>query len=550
VSDSPRPLSALSSDVDRVAVALADPGFYPERPGSVEVHETHISRVFLAGDRAYKLKKPLVLPFLDYGTAARRRKMCCEEVRLNRRLAPGIYLGVRGVAAAGDGFELCGPEDERAVEFVVEMVRFDERESLANRVARGRLEGTEVTAVARVLCDFHARAARAHGLGTNRGFDPRFDENLLELMALVTRREQHDRLLGLADFAAAFAASHEAELLARRVGGCRREGHGDLRAEHVLVHGGEVQIVDCVEFDHGLRELDVADDLAFLVMDLVHRGAAERAEQLVTDYRMAGGDPGSDALIAYYGVHRALVRAKVALVRAGQEDSAGATQDREEAAMLIDLAERLAWKARAPIAIVVCGVPASGKSHLASALASVSGFESIAADATRKRLAGVAATEHAPDEAYGSAFSLRSYSALGDHARHAVAAGHGAIVDATFRHRSDRDAFRAGYAACGRILYVECVVPTAVLERRARERDARGRGQSDADLAVVMRERSTWEQLDEVEAPSHLILRCDRGVDDIVSDVVSCLNGRRPPDPGFPVAPFGELPMAPRPRGV
>ncbi|MGB0093122.1 MAG: hypothetical protein WBP81_11400, partial [Solirubrobacteraceae bacterium] len=132
--------------VDDVCAALARPDFYPDRPGRVEVRETHISWVFLAGDRAYKLKKPLVLPFLDYGTAEQRHEMCGEEVRLNRRLAPDLYLGVRAVAATGDGWELAAEDDPRAVDYLVEMRRYDERCTLAAKLERGELKRGEVVA--------------------------------------------------------------------------------------------------------------------------------------------------------------------------------------------------------------------------------------------------------------------------------------------------------------------------------------------------------------------------------------------------------------------
>ena len=146
-----------------VRAALARPDFYPVRPDRVDVRETHISWVFLAGDRAYKLKKPLVLPFLDYGSAQRRREMCREEVRLNRRLAPDVYLGVRAVAASDEGPTLAAENDPRAVDYLVEMRRYDERRTLAAKLQRGELTRGEVVALARVLARFHARATGRRG---------------------------------------------------------------------------------------------------------------------------------------------------------------------------------------------------------------------------------------------------------------------------------------------------------------------------------------------------------------------------------------------------
>jgi aminoglycoside phosphotransferase family enzyme len=185
--------------------------------------------VFLAGDRAYKLKKPLVLPFLDYGTPARRRRMSREEVRLNQRLAPDIYLGVRGVALRPGGVELTHENDPRAVEFVVEMRRYDESRSLAARLERGELDRGHVGAVARVLAHFHTRARRVDARGAAVvSVERRFEANLHELFTSIEQRRELDRVLALERFAHAFATSHAQMLETRGRLGCVREGHGDL----------------------------------------------------------------------------------------------------------------------------------------------------------------------------------------------------------------------------------------------------------------------------------------------------------------------------------
>src|SRR5579875_445146 len=359
----------------RIRAALARPQSYPHRPARVELRETHISWVFLAGERAYKLKKPLVLDFLDYGTRARRRLMCEREVELNRVLAPDIHLGVRGVAPAGEGIVLTSPDDPRAIEHLVEMQRFDERDTLAARLRRGALCDGELTAVARALARFHAGAARAPApRAPELDAELRFEREVHELAELAGEREELTRLLALARFADAFIAARGETIAARAASGSVRDGHGDLRAEHVLLDG-RIRIVDRIEFDSALRALDVGDDLAFLHFDLAAAGAWHLAELLLRRYREAGGDPGEDWLIAFYAARHALIRAKVALVRATQqrEDHAAA----ERARRLITLAERFAWRARLPLAIILAGLPASGKSHLARELAHRSGLAQV-----------------------------------------------------------------------------------------------------------------------------------------------------------------------------
>ena len=526
------PRSARSSiravSAHDVRAALARPDFYPDRTDHVDVHETHISWVFLAGDRAYKLKKPLVLPFLDYGTAQRRREMCGEEIGLNRRLAPDLYLGVRAVAASADGLTLAAEDDPRAVDYLVEMRRFDEQHTLAAKFDRGELKRGEVVALARVLARFHARARRVAAVGTPvLAVERHLTENFHELLAIVEQRAEIERVLALERFAHAFVVAHAQMLDARARHGFVREVHGDLRAEHVLL-GEKLQVVDCIEFDRGLRELDVADDLAFLVMDLTVRGGERFARTLVDAYRDAGGDPGEDRLIAFYAAYRALVRAKVALVRAAQHPAASSEHGHQSAAArdLLAVAERFAWRARLPLVIVICGVPAAGKSHLAQALGEVSGLPHLSSDLTRKRLAGVRQHQRAPSAVYDADFNRRTYAELGRRAARETAACGGALVDATFRHLADRDAFADAFADAAPLLFVECRAPARVLAERAALRDRQPRRLSDASLPVVMRESSTWEPLDELPPEAHLTLRSDRRVEAQLEDLRALLDRR------------------------
>jgi aminoglycoside phosphotransferase family enzyme/predicted kinase len=515
--------------VEDVRAALARPNFYPSPPDRVDVRETHISWVFLAGDRAYKLKKPVVLPFLDYGTPQRRREMCREEVRLNRRLAPDLYLGVRAVAATADGLALGAEEDPRAVDYLVEMLRFDESCTLAAKLERGELNRGEVAAVGRMLARFHARAQRVAAVGVPAlAVERRITEDFQELLAIVDQRAEIGRLLALERFAHAFLVAHAPMLDARARRGLVREVHGDLRAEHVLLDES-LQVVDCIEFDRGLRELDVADDLAFLVMDLVAHGGERFARTLVGAYRDAGGDPGEDRLIAFYATYRALVRAKISLLRAAdQRPTVSSEHGRESAAArdLLALAERFAWRARLPLVIVLCGVPAAGKSHLAQALAEVSHLPHLSSDVTRKRLAGIRPQQRTRSAVYSADFNRLTYAELGRRAARETAACGGALVDATFRHRADRDAFAGTFGNAAPLLFVECRAPARVLAERAAHRDSQPRRVSDASLSVVMRERSTWEPLDELPAEAHVMLRSDRHVEAQLEDLRALLDRR------------------------
>jgi uncharacterized protein len=496
--------------------------------GPVEIRETHISWVFLTPERAFKLKKPLVLPFLDYGTPARRREMSAQEIRLNRRLAPQLYLGVRSVVRTPSGYELQDEDAHEAVDYVVEMRRYDEARTLAQTLDRGELRRSDIAEVARVLAQFHAECPVAHGpeFGA-RGIEREVDSNLEQLLGVAELRTERAQIRELARFLSAFVEAHWQRFEEREAQGQIRECHGDLRAEHVVL-GDPLSVVDCVEFDPALRTLDVSDDLAYLVMELTAFGGERFADQLVDAYRAAGGDPGDDALLAFFAVHRALVRTKVLLVRAGQYPAGSAEHGRRsaQARALLDVARRFAWRARLPLAIVLCGVPASGKSHLARSVAEQSRMTRISSDLVRKGLAGIRATQQASQEHYREQFSRATYTELGRQAAVEVATRGGVIVDATFRHRRDRDAFADAFAGAAPLMFVECVAPEAVLIQRARAREQDPDRVSDADVAVVIRERGSWEPLDEVPADRHIVLRTDRAVEMVAADLRALLDTR------------------------
>lgn len=524
----PLPGLAAGSTAEQVAAAMADPGFYGADSGPVEVRETHVSHVYLVEDRAYKLKKPLLLPFIDSSTPQRRHELCREELRLNRRLAPAVYLGVRAIVQCEGGYRLAQEDDPEAVDYVVQMRRYDEHATLAERFVSGRLRARDMTNLGRVLAGFHAAA-------TSVGFahqsvlelERRILQNAQELVSVASSRSDFDRVLKLERFIHAFLRANSQTVTSRIRGGNVREGHGDLRAEHVVL-GRTIEIVDCVEFNHDLRISDVAEDLAFLVMDLTALGGQRESQQLVKAYRGAGGDPGSDQLIAFYACHRALIRAKVSLMRAAQfpRTSQEHAQSIAVARDLLSVAERFAWRARLPLVVVVCGVPAVGKTSLARALAHASGLTHLSSDVTRKRMAGVGLTERAGERHYTAKANGRVYAELGRLAAAESVASGGAIVDATFRHRDDRGAFGRRFASDTPMVFVECRAPRAVVADRAANRDTVGRQTSDADLEIVLREGSTWDPLDEIPPFAHLAVRTDMPIASQIADLSALLDLR------------------------
>jgi aminoglycoside phosphotransferase family enzyme/predicted kinase len=504
--------------------AMLEPGFYPHDPPSVELRETHTSWVFLAGELAYKVKKPLVLSFLDYGTATRRREMCREEVRLNARLAPRIYLRVVGIAGRDGRCRLTAEDDPEAIEYAVEMRRVAEDRSLAALAAADGIERSAIEAVGRRLARFHAEAALAPAEG--RAVDAlvaTLEENLATLREAGAGTLGAGRLGAAEHFTRAFLAARRERLEARERAGLVREGHGDLRAEHVIVPAsGDLYVYDCAEFDPALRWIDVGADLAFLVMDLTRLGREPAALGLVDAYRRAGGEPGDDSLLGFYAAYRAWVRAKVACLRAlelgeGDRERAGWQAEARE---LLDLGHRFAWRARQPLLLVVAGVAGSGKTTLARRLAELSGWPRVSSDLTRKRLAGIAPTERAGEARYSAEMTTRTYAEMGRAAAAELRARGAAIVDATFHRRGERAAFEEGLAnpEVQRLL-VECQAPHAVLLARARERARQPDRVSDAGPEVLRRQFAEAEPFTELPARRRLRLDTESPVETLATAV-------------------------------
>ncbi|MDP2710015.1 MAG: AAA family ATPase, partial [Solirubrobacteraceae bacterium] len=440
MSTSPPPIS--------VAEAMARSGFYPGHP-PVTVRETHTAWVFLAGEHAYKVKKPVRMAFLDFSTLERRRRVCEDELRVNRELAPQLDMRLRAIVLRADSYVLADPDAEHAVEYALQMRRFDEQRTMAALVERDELGDEQIRAVARRLAAFHEQARPAGPRDPVGDVKRTWDHNMCELLALADD-ETARRALAADRFAGTFVLARRGTLRDRAQAGRIRDGHGDLRAEHVVLEES-LMIVDRLEFNAALREIDVADDLAFLAMDLERLGAGSAARLLVAAYRDAGGDPGDDALLAYYGAYRALVRAKVDLLRAAQlagvgndADADAARAARTDADALLDLAERLAWRARGPLVLAIGGPPASGKSTLAAELARRSGVPVLSSDVLRKQHRGLELRARAPDADYTPSARAAVYRELGECARASCADGESAIVDATFGDRRLRAAFLAG----------------------------------------------------------------------------------------------------------
>lgn len=509
-----------------LVTAMRDPATYPHDVSEVELIETHLSWVFLTRSRAFKVKKPIALAFVDQRDPARRRQLCDDEVRLNRRLTSDLYLGVRGLARRGGRFTLTAETAPDAEEFAVEMRRFAHDDTLAARIQSGDVGDGEIAAVGARLARFHLAAPALPADGATDSVVSSIEQNLTELSALAADVVSAREVAEAQRFATAFVASHRPVLDTRAAAGLVRDGHGDLRTDHVLFGDAGVEVFDCIEFDPALRRIDVGADLAFLAMDLEAKGGRSLATGLVDSYRRTGGDPGPDDLLAFFVAYRAWVRCKVACVRRSQLEPGDAEAEGLglEARDLARLARRAAWRARGPVTLIVCGPTASGKTTLAARLADESGFEHLSSDVLRKQQRGIDLKDAAPQDAYEVEANEAVYSDLG---ARAGAMADGVIVDGTFRHSRDRDAFAAAFGSTRRPpVFIECRAALETTRRWAAARSARHDSVSDAGAALVDIQRSEFAALDEVGPESHLIVRTDRSAGDVTADVKAFLDVR------------------------
>ncbi|MEO8346327.1 MAG: AAA family ATPase [Betaproteobacteria bacterium] len=488
-------------DQRRLVAALANPARFGRGCTGVTVLETHISYVLLTGRHAYKLKKAVDLGFLDFTTLASRRFFCEQELRLNRRLAPAIYLDVVAITGTIDDPVLGGSGP--ALEYAVKMREFPQ-EALASRVlARDQLAAEDIDALASRVAAFHAasdRTAADSAFGAPDVILRIALANFPRLRSAAATPVEERALAALEAWTRSEHAARAAAFHARQQDGFVRECHGDLHLGNIAVIDGEVTIFDCIEFSDAMRWIDVMSEVAFTAMDLQDRGHAELSHRFVNAYLEITGDYAGLSVLRFYLVYRALVRAKIALLRTTQmAPCEGRTALLRERDGYVWLAEAYV-RSSAPAIVIAHGVSGCGKTTLSQALLEQVGALRIRTDVERKRLHGLATTEGsdaaAARELYNSDATRRTY----DHALHlagcVAAAGFVAIVDGAFLRCSQRHRFHALAASLGiPFVIVAFSAGEATLRRRVAERAHRGRDASDADVGVLEHQLRTRQVL-------------------------------------------------------
>ena len=486
--------------------ALLDPACYSHPVARVRVNETHISWVLLTGEYAYKIKKPVNLGFVDFTTLGLRHHYCEEELRLNRRLAPGLYLEV--VSIRGDpGAPRFGGEGP-VLDYAVKMREFPQEALASRRIAGGGFGAVEIDALAALVAEFHAGAPVAVPAGRFGIPDAVLSaalQNFEQMLPLVRTALDDRTLRTLRQWTEREHGARRDAFERRRREGFVRECHGDLHLGNIAMIGGRPVPFDCIEFNDDLRWIDVMSEVAFLAMDLDDRGRRDLAWRFLNRYLEATGDYAGIPVLRFYLVYRALVRAKVHLIRSRQPRLLRGEKTRLSRAFQDYL--RLAARYAAPdcaALMITHGLSGSGKTTATQPLIEQLGAVRLRSDLERKRLHGVAPLASSGSGLaagiYTAEASAATYRRMGELAREVLRAGYPVVADATFLRRTEREAFRAiAEQRDVPFLILDFQAPQEVLRARIKARAIRGDDASEADPAVLGRQFAAREPLTPAE---------------------------------------------------
>ncbi|GBC62082.1 hypothetical protein DENIS_3045 [Desulfonema ishimotonii] len=506
---------------ESVCSAMADPAFYPHPVSGLKRLDTHISAVFLTGDHVYKLKKPLEMGFLDFREPDARRHFCENEVTLNRRLSKGIYETVVPIFESGTGtFSLTG--GDRVAEYAVRMRQLPDGASLKNRLRNGTVSENDMVALGELLADFYRKSGKSREIdryGEQDVISFNMEENFRQLAPFAGKLFDVEKWQFICGVCRSFFEHHPALFGNRVATGKIRDGHGDLRADHVYFHDG-IQIIDCIEFNDRFRYGDVVSDLAFLHMDMARLGGESRGRAFIRAYARQAEDPGVCALLDFYAAYRAVVRLKIACFR---HQMAGETEKetlQHEINGYIRLARCYTFRFSRPTLWVLCGLPASGKSRHARRLADALSMTLIQSDTLRK------AEQPRPEIVpfgtgqYSHARRQRIYGRMLALAQAALGRGESVILDATYSKRSWREAVRqlaADLNTC--LIFTECGCSAGTLRKRLKKRENKT-GISDARLEHLEQMADDFDPFTAAEPVPYFRVSTDAPADDVFYDIL------------------------------
>ena len=508
-------------DLYRLIESLAENAAFGLPAEPFEIIETHISYVLLTGIYAYKFKKAVDLGFLDFGTLEKRKQCCEEELRLNRRHAPELYLAV--VKVTGEAAKPLINGDGPVLEYAVKMLRFDRNQELDKLIRNDELSAAVIDRLASRIVAFHGQAGILSDDGSERLLKRIFDpvtENFSQINArLHADLRFREQLQFLSDWSDSEFDKLRPIFKQRMAQGFIRECHGDLHLGNIVLINGTPVIFDCIEFSQSLRWIDVINDIAFLLMDLHYQRRPDLAYRLLNAYLQETGDYAGLVLLRFYMVYRAMVRAKVACIRAAQEHNGDVQNGGYQE--YLELAASLTQQ-RAIVLFLMHGVSGTGKTTVSQLLLERWGAVRVRSDTERKRLKSVPENGETESNIAGGLYSStcidRNYAGLKGLANMILGAGYSVIVDATFLRRSiRRDFIHLASILNVPLLILDCVAARTKLKDRVQRRRQEGKDASDADINVLAYQIETEEHFSEEENHKVIVINTDR---DLEIDVI------------------------------
>ena len=492
--------------------AMSKTNFYPYKPAAVELVQTHISYVFIAGEIVYKVKKPVDFGFLDFTTLEKREFYCAEELRLNKRLAPSIYLDVVALSKNDKGIFILGP-GKNIVDYAVKMKKLPLDKMLKTLLAKGQADEKTMDAVAAEIAAFHKDAqtgGRIDEMGSIEIIAHNHEENFTQTEKYINITVPEYQYKFIKNYVDIFLKKNKDLFQKRVVENKIRDCHGDLHLEHICV-ADEIIIFDCIEFNERFRWGDIAAEVAFLTMDLDFNGYPQHAAAFTQSYLKYSGDTDMLKLLNFYRCYYAYVRGKVISFRLDQKEirENERTEVLKTAAQYFNLAYTYATRLDKPVLILTAGLMGSGKSYQARTFSSLLNAEVIRTDLLRKEMLNINPTEiHHEDFGQGiytDEISRLTYKKAYELAAQHIRQGRPVIIDASFKRRSERQKAHQLAERLGVPFYIiECTCPDEITRKRLEKRTGEKDNASDGRWEIFHRQKNDFDKINEIAAKYHL----------------------------------------------
>ncbi len=506
---------------------LLDPRFYPDRPAKVELVQTHISYLFLTPCHVYKVKKPVDFGFLNFKSLVKRKHFCHEELVLNRRLSPEVYLGVEEIKQEGGKITLGGRG--RTIEYAVKMKRLPEDRMMDRLIDKGGINEEMIKMTAKKIATFHKSASTDDNIssfGNPHVIEKNTDENFFQTKDYVGRTITRNRYKDLKEFSGDFLEKKRSLFIKRVAEGKIKDCHGDLHTEHICFTNGIV-IFDCIEFNKRFRYSDIIADLAFLAMDLDFHHRPDLSKLLSKAYHKELKDDDFLKLVNFYKIYRAYVRGKVESFELDEPEVSPEEKERacKRAKRFFNLAHGYISGEPKPIIAVVSGIVGSGKSTVAQSLAPRIGAKLISSDIIRKEIAGIPTTERRLDKfgkgLYSKAFTIKTYKEIFHRAGKHLSNGESVILDATFSKREQRKAvLELAEKVKAKPFFIECRCSDDIIRERLLKREKSNQTPSDARLEIFPSLKKGFQKIEELSTSIHTVIDTSRPLEENIKKVL------------------------------